>query len=413
MAALERLDQRVDWESRDRGKKGRMRQTLEPVADLLARLGAPQRSFRCVHVGGTKGKGSVASLIAVGLRRSGARVGVYGSPHVESIHERVLIAGRPIGDEALAGALTAALDAQESATRAGGAASEATWFDVLTAAAFTALAEAGVEWAVVECGLGGRLDSTNVIRSELAVLTNIDLEHTAVLGDTHEAIATEKAGIIEPGSVVVSSVGAGGEGRHRAAEVVARAAQEAGARLVTVNPDPELSIERRNVALALAALGELGIEAGILDASAVAEARLPGRLEKRWAGEVPVVLDGAHVPRSLGLVLRDLEEDSDLDGRPAAILGVGRDKDVEGLLKLLVGRVDRVLCTSLGTGPVLSPEALCERACRAGLPAEAVADPVTALEMALQSNPWVLVTGSLHLIGELRGKLAAVRNAGC
>jgi len=297
-------------------------------------------------------------------------------------------------------------------------ASEATWFDVLTAAAFTALARAGVDWAVVECGLGGRLDSTNVIRSEVAVLTNIDLEHTAVLGDTRQAIAAEKAGIIEPGSVVVSGVGAvglteeGGPG-DAAAEVIARAAEAAGARLVTVNSAPELSVEQRNVELALAALAQLGIEAAVLDAAAVRAARLPGRLEKRWAGRVPVVLDGAHVPSSLELVLRDLEGDSDLEGRPVAILGVGRDKDVEGLLKVLEGRVDRVLCTSLRNGPVISPQLLCARARCAGLSAEAVADPLTALEMALQSSHWVLVTGSLHLIGELRGKLAPVRHAGC
>jgi len=389
-----------------------MRQTLEPARDLVQRLGAPQTRLRCIHLAGTKGKGSVASLIAVGLRRSGARVGVYASPHVESIHERLRIDGQPVGEEVLTAALTRALDAREGAVRESSAATEATWFDVLTAAALLVLAEAEVDWAVVECGLGGRLDSTNVIRSEVAVLTNVDLEHTEVLGPTRAAIALEKAGIIEPGSVVVSSVGLP---EDDAARVVAREAVRVGARLVTVNPAPELSLEERNVALARAALAQLGLP-DALEPGAVSEARLPGRLEKRWAGAVPVVLDGAHVPRSLDLVLRDLQADSELHGAPTVILGMGRDKDVEGLLKVLEGRVDRVLCTSLGTGPVLSPEALCERARSRGLPAEVAPDPATALAMALQSDrtsPWVLVTGSLHLIGDLRGKLAASRNAGC
>lgn len=412
-AALERLDRLVDWERRDRGKGQRMRQSIAPARDLLERLGSPERSFRCIHVAGTKGKGSVASLIDVGLRRSGARVGLYGSPHVETIHERVRLNGRNIDDEGLAQALTRVLDAHAAALEERGPAAEATWFDVLTAAAFLAMSGAELDWAVVECGLGGRLDSTNVIRSEVAVLTNVDLEHTAVLGDTYAQIAREKAGIIDPGSIVVSGVGEPGE---EAADVVDEVARRKKARLVRVGSPQAISIEARNAELAGLALAAVGIGAGVLDSAALEEARLPGRLERRRAGGRPVVLDGAHVPNSLDQVLRDLQADPGLPGTPVVVFGTGKDKDAKGLLKVLEGRVDRVLCTSLATGPVLSPEALCDEARRAGHQAEAVAEPRMALDMALSTaNPdhWILVTGSLHLVGELRGATVAQGKAGC
>ena len=185
-AVLERLDRLVDWERRDRstGPAGRMRQSIDPTRDLLERLGSPERSWKSVHVAGTKGKGSVASLIAAGLRGWGADEGVYASPHVERVQERVKIRGAEVESDQLAAALERTLDAREQAVAEDTAAREATWFDVLTGAALVVLTEAGVEWAVLECGLGGRLDSTNAVASTLAVLTSVDLEHTAILGAT-------------------------------------------------------------------------------------------------------------------------------------------------------------------------------------------------------------------------------------
>ena len=190
---LARLDARIDWERRDRSAGWRV--DLDPIHDLLVRTGRPDRGFRICHVAGSKGKGSVASLIAAGLRRAGRRVGVYASPHVERIHERIALDGTPIDDAGLVRALTAALDAVEEAERDGGAAAGASWFDIVTAAALCAFRDAGVDWAVLEVGLGGRLDSTNAIDPPaLAVVMTIALEHTAILGSTLAEIAAEKGG---------------------------------------------------------------------------------------------------------------------------------------------------------------------------------------------------------------------------
>src|SRR5277367_6789841 len=153
--AMTRLDALTDWERRPRNK---MRVGLEPMRDLAARLGDPQKSFRSIHVAGTKGKGSVSALIDAALVRAGLRVGRYASPHVERITERVSLDGREIDAGSLARALNSALDAYEGARAAKTPAADATWFDLLTAAAFVIFAETRREWAVVEVGLGGRLD---------------------------------------------------------------------------------------------------------------------------------------------------------------------------------------------------------------------------------------------------------------
>ena len=184
--AMARLDALTNWERRPRAT---MRVGLEPMIDLAARLGDPQNSFRSIHVAGTKGKGSVSALIEAALTRAGLRVGRYASPHVERLTERVSLEGREVDEASLARALDSALDAYEAARKAGSPAADATWFDLLTAAAFIIFAETRREWAVVEVGLGGRLDSTNIVNGEIAVVTNIGLEHTEILGDTRAAIA--------------------------------------------------------------------------------------------------------------------------------------------------------------------------------------------------------------------------------
>ena len=152
---MARLDALTDWERRARAT---MRVGLEPMIDLAGRLGDPQTSFRAIHVAGTKGKGSVSALIEAALVSAGLRVGRYGSPHVERLTERVSLDGREIDEATLASALNHALDAYEAARKAGTAGADATWFDLLTAAAFIIFAETRREWAVVEVGLGGRLD---------------------------------------------------------------------------------------------------------------------------------------------------------------------------------------------------------------------------------------------------------------
>ena len=153
--ALARLDSLTNWEQRPRGG---MRVGLEPMLDLSARLGHPERSFRSIHVAGTKGKGSVSALIEAALARGQFRVGRYGSPHVERVSERVSISGNEVDEAVLARALARALDAYEVAKSDETAAAGATWFDLITASAFLIFAETHVEWAVIEVGLGGRLE---------------------------------------------------------------------------------------------------------------------------------------------------------------------------------------------------------------------------------------------------------------
>ncbi|MDQ2801195.1 MAG: hypothetical protein M3Y41_00380 [Pseudomonadota bacterium] len=158
-SVLAKMDRLADWEKRDRGP-GSMRVDVEPTLDLLERLGQPQRTFQSMHVAGTKGKGSVCALVEAGLQRAKVRVARFSSPHVERVTKRVTFGGVEIGEELLAEALERSWTAHECASLAGSPAMDASWFDVFTAAALWSFAHAGVEWAVVECGIGGRLART-------------------------------------------------------------------------------------------------------------------------------------------------------------------------------------------------------------------------------------------------------------
>ncbi|WP_246775451.1 bifunctional folylpolyglutamate synthase/dihydrofolate synthase [Methylobacterium aquaticum] len=418
-ATLDRLDRLTDWEKRPRGG---MRVGLAPMRDLLARLGAPQASLRVIHVGGTKGKGSVCALIEAGLMRAGLRVGRYASPHVESVTERVCLQGRPVADAALARALTRALDAHEAARRDGTAGADATWFDVLTAAGLAIFGEAGLDWAVIEVGLGGRLDSTNAVDGEVAVVTNVGLEHTEILGQTRAAIAAEKVGILKPGAALVTTLDPDDEAGAVAA---ARAAALACPILRPAIP-PGAPIAEENAALAGLVLDHLGrrgargrdclpLRAALLDAEARAGARLPGRLERRTiptaAGPVPVVLDGAHVPFNLAAVLRDLARAPDLSGPCIALVAMAADKDAAGFLSALARSAEAVVCTEMPERRGHGAAALRALAAAAGLEAEAMATPEAGLaqaaDLAAARGGWLLVTGSLHLVGALRGSTQA------
>lgn len=412
-AALERMDRLVDWERRDRRDWDR---DLEPVRDVLRRLGNPERRFRAVHVAGTKGKGSTCAWIAAGLQRAGYRTGVYASPHVEHPSERVRIDGRGVADAVLAGGLERALDAREAGLAEGTPAGAATWFDLFTAASFLIFAAEGVEWAAVEVGLGGRLDSTNALDGELCLLTNVDLEHTAVLGDRLDGIALEKGSIVPIKGVLLTAVRRG-EPADDPLGALEGLCAEREARLVVL----ELAgpLRERNRELAAAALDELGsmgvyrrdgapLGRVILDEEAAVLARIPGRWEDFVVAGTPVHLDAAHVASSLSSLLDELAPR--LAGPPQVVIALGKDKQHAAVLKTLLGRVDRVWCTTSRSGPLLSAEDLAGRARAAGLEAVAEPDPEQALAAALEAaggGGWVLVTGSFYLAGELRPRLTA------
>lgn len=200
LRSLSKLDKLVDWERRTRvvGEQRLMRVNSSPCLDLLQKLGNPHRNFRTVHVTGSKGKGSVAMLVAASLRREGFHTGCLCSPHVDRVNERILIDLDEVEDDLLADGVDEVLSVRDQYGL-----QSSTWFDVLTAVGLTILGRSNVEWGVVEVGLGGHLDSTNVLDSEICVITNIMLEHEAIIGPERVDIAREKAGIIRRESATV------------------------------------------------------------------------------------------------------------------------------------------------------------------------------------------------------------------
>jgi dihydrofolate synthase / folylpolyglutamate synthase len=422
--ATARLDALTNWENRPRSA---MRVGLQPMLDLVLRLGDPQKSFRSIHVAGTKGKGSVSALIETALVRAGIRVGRYASPHVERITERVSLEGRDIDEASLARALDKALDAYEAARKAQTAGAGATWFDLLTAAAFVVFAETRREWAVVEVGLGGRLDSTNIVMGEVAVVTNIGLEHTEILGHTRAAIAGEKVGILKPGAVLVTSLDPSDE----AGRVLESRAETLGAPVVRPPPSTSPTIEGSNVALAGAVLDQLGklgvrapavgdadVGAWLIDSKTRAAARLPGRMERfaieTASGRLGVVLDGAHVPFNIEAVLSDLARAPEFSTSCIAIVALAADKDAKGFVAELGKRASTIVFTDLpGSSRSRPPDELQRIAASLGLKSEAEPDAKRALNrataLATGAKTWLLVTGSLYLVGALRGAVIDAR----
>jgi dihydrofolate synthase/folylpolyglutamate synthase len=420
-SALSRLDQLVDWE---RSARASMRASLECTSDLLARLGNPERHFRSVHVTGTKGKGTVCALIEAGLFNAGCKVGRYASPHVDRINERVSHNLQLIEDDALAAALEAALDARDLACGEGTAGKEATWFDVLTAAACHSFRIANLDWVVVEVGIGGRLDSTNTIQPEIVVITNIGLEHTDVLGDTVELIAWEKAGIIKAGTELVTLVPAD----DAAGRVIQQAAKAKEVAVWIPIVSPRATIVERNAAVARTVLDRLGalgfaspnggagLGAEHLTDELVARIALPGRLERRTltrvsrGGVVDVVIDGAHVAFAIQEVMRELKTHSLYARPPVVVLALAADKDAESIISVLAPITAELVCTALSEGKTFwTPDALSDIGVKKGMKAQVVPSPRDAFETAVSAaeGTWVLVIGSLHLAGKIRAILDA------
>jgi dihydrofolate synthase / folylpolyglutamate synthase len=340
---------------------------LERMRLLLARLGEPQLAYPSIHVVGTNGKTTTVRMLEALLEGEGLTVGTYTSPHVLGWSERIRIGGTEA-------------DFERAVERVRPHAEEldATQFETLTAAALAEFAAAAVDAAVVEAGLGGRHDATNVLRSPVQVLTNVALEHTEHLGDTRDAIAAEKLAVVQPGATVVV-----GE------EEWADLARANGAGVV-------VSVGRSNLALAVAAAEEfLGRP---VDATPARELSLPGRLERR--GEAPLELwDGAHNLSGVGYLL------GRLPSRPyVLVLSILADKDAEGMLAALSPLGRHVVVTSSSSPRALPAEELAPAAARFFQEVEVVPDPVAALERAREAagqEGAVLVTGSLYLLADL------------
>lgn len=415
---------------------------------MMTALGSPQRRFASIHVVGTNGKSSTTRMIAAILERHGLRTGTYTSPHLISYTERVQIGERDLQSTAFAAAISRAAWAEEHVNHTLGGDDHVTQFELLSAAALWAMAEQQVEVAVIEAGLGGRYDATNVIDSRVTVLTNVGLEHTRWLGPTVTDIAEEKLAVLRPGTTLVLGDGLTPE----ASAVAERVAREQDARIVVadvssfdrsavgssavggssvevsstgveLSPAGELptplaargSFQRRNFALARTVAEVYLREAGVdLREEAVREAAattvVQGRLQV--VGEDPLtVLDGAHNPDATRALVQALPEL--FDERPVAlVLGVLEDKDAAGMLAALLPRCERAWFTAPPSSRALSPAALQSLARQLGFNAVVCEpDPGRALTAAQRwakdrgDGTAVLATGSVYLVGELLGLL--------
>lgn len=383
-----------------------MRFGLERMRRLMVALGHPERSFRSVHVVGTNGKSSTARMIAAILGTHGLRTGAYLSPHLVSFVERVQVGERDVSDTDFAATVQRAATAAARVDRTEPEGERVTQFEALTAAAYSELARRDVEVAVIEAGLGGRHDATNVIPSEVQVLTNVGLEHTRWLGPTVRDIAREKLAVVREGATLVV-----GELDADAAEEACAVVAARGARLVIAPTDADVALplyQRRNFAVARAAAEALH---GPLDERAVqlaaATVRIPGRLQE--VGRDPLtVLDGAHNPDGMHLLCLSLELDAAADRRATFVVSVLDDKDAAAMLRRLLGVAERVIFTQCANPRALPPATLESLAHQiAGVhapPTHVEPDPVRALALARELAPrdgLVVAAGSIYLVADL------------
>jgi dihydrofolate synthase/folylpolyglutamate synthase len=388
---------------------------LARIRALLADLGDPQAHFASVLIGGTNGKGSTAATLAQIALAAGWRTGLFTSPHLSYFQERFVIDGAMVPAERLEVALARVRPPAEALG--------ATFFEVVTALGCLLFAEAGVALGVMEVGLGGRFDATNALEPELSVVTNVALDHTRILGDTVEAIAFEKAGIMRKGKLCLSGAQGG------ALAVLRRQAREKGATLLAFGEELTITVaalgwagvkvavagprgavtarspllgqhQGPNVGLAMAAAQALGIDADAICAG-VAQTRWPGRLEPLPYQGRTVVLDGAHNPDAaarLAAAMRALEV-----APLPLIVAASADKDVAAIARAL----DPVASWVIATRARLSPRAYDPFALAAHFtaPVTVAASPAEALACALKRSApgeTLLVAGSLYLVGELR-----------
>jgi dihydrofolate synthase / folylpolyglutamate synthase len=393
-----------------------MRFGLDRMRRMMTVLGSPERKFASIHVLGTNGKSSTTRMTAAILERHGLLTGAYLSPHLVSYRERVLVAGAELRADAFAAAVSQATRAAERVNRTLSEDDHVTQFELLTAAALWQMAQAEVEVAVIEAGLGGRYDATSVIDARVMVLTNVGLEHTRWLGPTVRDIAEEKLAVVPTGGTLVL-----GEDLDPAAlEVAERIAAEREARIVRPHPvglDMRLgargAFQRRNFALAAAAaaayLEEIGVSISPEAVSdAAAETLVAGRLQL-IDEHPPTLLDGAHNPDAVRALVEALPEV--LAERPLAlVLGVLEDKNAAAMLATLLPHCERAWFTAPPSARALPPAALQSLARQ--LHFEAVACERQSLRALVQARDWarahdgaVLATGSVYLVGDLLGAL--------
>jgi dihydrofolate synthase / folylpolyglutamate synthase len=395
-----------------------MRFGLDRMHKLMTVLGLPQRRFASIHVVGTNGKSSTVRFCAAILARHGLRTGSYTSPHLSSFRERIEVGEEPVPEAHFAAAVQRAAHAAELVNRTQEPDDHVTQFEALTAAAYHELARRGVEVAVIEAGLGGRFDATNVIPSKVQVLTTVGLEHTRWLGPTLPDIAREKLAVVrDQGTLVVGDLAPElrGLARRTAEEHHSRLVEPAGERGVTLRAAGHF--QRRNFALAAAAA-----EAFVgrrLDANALeragAETRIPGRLDV-VAHDPLTVYDGAHNPAGARALAESLDDVMGERRPRVAVVGVLEDKDAAGMLEALLPQVDHAIFTRSSNPRSLPPATLATLAekiaeargrSRPDAPApraDTLSDPRAAVQKGRAlAGPGgaVVATGSIYLVADL------------
>lgn len=390
--------------------------SLDPIQTLCAQLGNPQKRYQCIQVAGTNGKTSTARMIAALLRAQGCKVGLYTSPHLVKYPERMEVNGAVVSDEQFARGIDAAYRASLETGI------QATEFELLTAAALWIFAQERLDWAVLECGLGGRWDATSVVDPKVAVITGVALDHTHILGNALEQIAEEKAAIIKAGSkaVLAQDVAAPEVFEARAAAVSAPViyagslweapCESALAKL----PSYQRSNYLTAVCAVEQALGEPLKEETIQ--KALAQLAIPGRFEILRAQPL-VIIDAAHNPQSAHALAREIVRHFDvatipesledvqrlpaLDPVPTLLLGVLADKDAQGIIQELAPLFDRIVVTASSSPRAIKGEDLAvmvEERC--GVLPELTQNIPEAI--ALLSSDSFLATGSITVAGELK-----------
>jgi dihydrofolate synthase/folylpolyglutamate synthase len=425
------LDRHVNLEAIESGRAGRLGlPSLERIGALVGALGDPQATYPIVHVTGTNGKGSTSRMTAAILQACGLSVGTYMSPHLERINERLQFDGSEISDESFVSVLGTVAEIERFLGI------RATWFELVTAAAYAWFADVAAQAVVVEVGLGGRFDATNVGHADVAVVTNVELDHTQILGTTREAIAAEKSGIIKSGSLLVlgeqdPSVSAifEAEAEQVGARAIWRRGTEfgcssnrlaVGGRLVDLwTPlgrfsEVPLALhgahQADNAACAVAAaqafLGTTIEEDTVCEA--LATVKVPGRLEVVRRRPL-VVLDGAHNPAGAASAGQALKEDFVAARRVIVVMGCLRGRDPGELLSALgPDRIAAVVACRPPSPRAQEPSHVVEAAQALGLVAEESGTTAEALERALElagRDDLVLVTGSLYVVGAARTAL--------
>jgi dihydrofolate synthase / folylpolyglutamate synthase len=416
---------------------------LEDMRILLSALGDPQRRFQSVLVAGTNGKGSTAATLASILSSAGYEAGLYTSPHLSRVNERVQIHGESIRDDDFAELYFQVDDASVRLVAEGQLAAHPSFFETMTALAFLHFAESGVPIAVLEVGMGGRLDATNVVDPLLSIITDVSLDHTEWLGSTIDAIAREKAGILRESGVLIT-LPQHPEANHAIGEIAVALNVRAisAATYVPVRNHREeysrnrypLSVlgeaiqidsplngqhQQRNLALAITAAVELrnscGYEISPLDIEdGIRKTVWPGRLElfKGSGRQAEVLLDVAHNPAGAWALRAAISKMTEEEPRPLTLVfGCLRDKAIGEIASILFPLFDRVFLVPVDSPRAATMEELAAAAVATGSKFEQEPDAISALRDALEAAPadgLIVVSGSVYLVGALRAQLASL-----